>query len=87
MAAAAAAAAAADVDIDRGAVAGADELDDGDDDACVVCLFGGCCVEAPALDRDVGAFCRNAAKKVERKKGRWEDMLGVIPMGCCVGKG
>lgn len=42
-------------------------------EAWVVCLFG-CWDEAPALEREEGV-CRKAAKKVERKKGRWDDML------------
>jgi hypothetical protein len=49
--------------------------------AWVVCLFG-CWVEAPAaaaLEREEG-FWRKAAKKVERKKGRCEGMLGVIAL-------
>ncbi len=47
----------------------------------MVCLFG-CWVEAlaaAALEREEG-FWRKAAKKVERKKGRCEDMLGVIAL-------
>jgi hypothetical protein len=66
------AAAAADDDIDRGVAA----------DVCwvagegwVVCLFG-CWVEALAFERE--GDWRKAAKKVERKKGRWEDMLPAM---------
>ena len=40
-----------------------------------MCLCCGACEFAAAEDRDVGACCRKAAKKVERKKGRWEDMV------------
>ena len=39
----------------------------------MVCLLG-CWDDAPALGIEDGV-CRKAAKKVERKKGRWEDML------------
>jgi len=43
----------------------------------VVCLcWGGWEAEA---EREVGACWRKAAKKVERKKGRWDDIL----VGCC----
>jgi len=45
----------------------------------VVCLLG-CCVEVPALDREAGVCWRKAAKKVERKKGRWDDMLTLEPL-------
>lgn len=72
------AAAAADVDIERADAAEGDVLDG---EGWVVCLFG-CWVEAPALGRD-GVCWRKAAKKVERKKGRWEDMLGVDSGAAC----
>ena len=41
-------------------------------EAWVVCLLGGC-AEEPALESEAGV-CRKAAKNVERKKGRCEDM-------------
>jgi hypothetical protein len=44
-------------------------------EGCVVCLFG-CWVEELAFERE--GDWRKAAKKVERKKGRWEDMLPLI---------
>jgi hypothetical protein len=68
-----AAVAAAVVDMDRGLDAAA---------ACCAAeedwvegLFG-CDADALAVERDAGVW-RKAAKKVERKKGRWEDMVGV----------
>lgn len=39
---------------------------------------GACEFAAADEDRDVGACCRKAAKNVERKKGRWEDMVRRI---------
>ena len=71
--AAAAAAAAAAVDMERGAEEVVGWL--GPEEGWVVCLFG--CWEVEALAREEG-FWRKAAKKVERKKGRCEDMLVLI---------
>lgn len=42
----------------------------------MVCLLG-CWLDALALAR-AGVCWRKAAKKVERKKGRWDDMLLVV---------
>lgn len=45
------------------------------EEAWVVCLLG-CCADAPAaLEREAGVGWRKAAKKVERKKGRWVDII------------
>jgi hypothetical protein len=45
----------------------------------------GCWVEALALDREAGVCWRKAAKKVERKKGRWDDMVPLVT--ACAGVG
>ena len=45
----------------------------------VVCLLD-CWAAAAVAEREDGGGCwRKAAKKVERKKGRWDDIL----VGCC----
>jgi len=46
-------------------------------EVCVVCLLG-CWVDALALESEAGVCWRKAAKKVERKKGRWDDMLPFV---------
>jgi hypothetical protein len=62
----------------------------GPEDDCVACLFGcWAATDALALERDgaAAAPCRKVAKKVERKKGRCEDMLEVIDrVGCLINR-
>ncbi len=66
------AAAAAVEDMERGV---ADDVCGVEVVAWVVCLLG-CWADAPALEREEGV-CLKAAKKVERKKGRCDDMVLV----------
>ena len=66
---------------DVAAAAAVDDMERGvADDVCgvevaawVVCLLG-CWADAAALEREAGV-CRKAAKKVDRKKGRCDDMV------------
>lgn len=66
---------------DVAAAAAVDDMERGvADDVCgvevaawVVCLLG-CWADAPAAEREAGV-CLKAAKKVERKKGRCDDMV------------
>jgi hypothetical protein len=79
-----------DVACEAAAAAAVDDIDRGVDpgacwvalEPCVVCLLG-CCADALALESDDG--WRKAAKKVERKKGRWEDMLPHSKTSCAGG--
>jgi hypothetical protein len=79
-----------DVACEAAAAAAVDDIDRGFDpgacwvalEPCVVCLLG-CCADALALESDDG--WRKAAKKVERKKGRWEDMLLHSKTSCAEG--
>jgi hypothetical protein len=66
----------ADPEMVRGADAPC-ELYEEEDEPWEVCLLGCCCVDEEE-ERDCGDCCRKAEMKVERKKGRWEGMMGKL---------